>query len=242
MSQNRLLKYFGAEKRKVAIQPLEGQPEVCAFCGQGLAGSHLNAASLFNKEGSTAPLAVICSRCIDQLANMSKLTGWYQRYYRDEDFWSLLEGMVRKRLAGENGTEAMRDAVAELLVKLTKRACAIIAGHRRNGLDFCQKTGVPLGQPRIALVCEDQEGIMNMLYAGADVIGLPLLIASEAEAKNGKAYTTLKKTKCNGDSVHAENGLLLVADKFPNVSDDVGVLYLVEDNAGIPAGIEVIEA
>lgn len=246
MSHNRILKYLGSTKRKVAIQPLVGQPEACAFCGQGLAGSHLNAASMTNNATGTGPMAVICSRCIDQLAHMSKLTGWYQRYFRNENFWSLLEGLIQKRLAGEAGTDSMRKAVTAMLVKLTKRACAIIAGQRQNGFETCQKTGVSLKAPRIAFVCSDPEGIMNMVYAGADVVGIPLLIATEYEAMSGKAYNTLKKTKCNGDPMHADNGLLIVDNEFPVVKDEVGVLYLFDgdedSDVWVPKGVEVIKA
>ena len=240
---NRLLKYFGSRRRKVAIQKIAGQPDICTFCAQSLEGSHINAASQLNNADGTGPAAVICSRCIDQLAGLSKLTGWFQRDFRDEpDCWPLLESLLRKRVVGETGTKAMREAVVALLMRLMKRACGIISGQRRNGLTVCQKTGVSLAQPRIAIVTGDQNAFMFALYAGADVIGLPILPTTEFEASNGEAYQELKRTKCNGDSVIAENGILVVADEFPTVADDVGVIYLIEDDTfGVPNGIEVIK-
>ena len=240
---NRILKFFGSRKRKVAIQKITGQPEVCTFCAQSLDGSHINAASQLNNADRPGPAAVICSRCIDQLAGLSKLTGWYQRYFRDEmDFWPLLESLLRKRVSGERGTKAMREAVVALLMRLMKRACGIISGQRRNGLTNCQKTGVSLAQPRIAVVTNDQDAFMYMLYAGADVIGLPILPTTDLDARFGEAYQELKRTRCNGDSVLAENGILVIADDFPDIADNVGVLYLCDDFINVPDGIETIKA
>src|SRR5205807_242587 len=106
-----------------------------------------------------------------------------------------------------------------LLMRLMKRACGIISGQRRNGLTSCQKTGISLAQPRIAIVTGDQNNFMHALYAGADVIGLPILPTSELDVRIGEAYRELKRTKCHGDPVLAENGLLVVADAFPTVTE-----------------------
>ena len=236
---NRIFKYWRAKKRKVSIQPIKGGQTDCSFCGQNLASSHLNAASQFDDPSGTGPQAIICSRCIDRLARLSTLCWWYQRFYRRENLWPDLHDLISLRLRTHRGSEPLRAAVANLMVRLAQRAFAILAGHRANGLECCLRTGVSLRASRIVLVSAEPNVCVRLVLDGAAAFGLPVLTATNQETLTGAAIHDLKRVRCNSDPLLLQVGSLVLCD-FVAVQDDVVVIYAVRTAAGLPENLEII--
>ena len=236
---DRIFKYWRAKKRKVSIQPLTGGQTDCSFCGQSLTKSHLNAASQSDNSAGTGPLAIICSRCIDRLAKLSTLCWWYQRFYRRENLWPDLHDLISMRLRAQRGSEPLRAVVANLLVRLAQRAFSIVAGHRANGLEFCPRTHIPLGASRIVLVSAEPNACVRMVLEGAAAFGLPVLEATDEEARTGRAIGDLKKDRCNYDPLILQTAALVLCD-FVAIHDDVVVVYVLSTADDLPDDLEVI--
>jgi hypothetical protein len=240
---NRVFKYARAKRRKIAIQPIRGAPAICSFCGGDLARSHLNSASKVDNAEGTGPLAVICAFCIERLEPLCRLMAWYQEFFRrqENNLWASLSSVIQRRLVAEHGSAKAKAIVCDLLLRVLKRAFAVIGGYRANGFAECPRTGVPLHPPRIAIVCSNDPSdcIIRLVVAGANAVGLPTHAVSLTDMVLEDPVRALKLERCNGDPAILAIGLIVV-DEYVAITDDVGVVYVLETASGLPGDIEIV--
>jgi hypothetical protein len=239
--ENRILKFRAAKKRRAPIQPIKGMPAACSFCSGDLSQSPLNAASKSDNATGTGPLAVICSNCIKRLEPLCRLMDWYQCFYRQEsDLWPSLHGVIRRRFDSEIGSPVMKTTVADMLLRLLKRAFSITAGFKANGYASCPRSGVALQAPRIALICDDPDCIIRLIVAGADAVGLPAHAAMGFDLIFDDPIRELRD-RCNGDPVLATIGLLILDEFAPIPAADMAVVCALATAGGLPGDIELIK-
>ena len=165
---------------------------------------------------------------------------WYQCFYRQEsDLWISLHGVIRRRFDSEFGSPAMKTTVADLMLRLLKRAFSITAGFKANGYAKCPRTGVQLAAPRIAVVCTDPGSFIRLVVVAADAVGLPTCATTLFDMVLEDPVRELR-LRCNGDPTLAAIGLLVLDEHAPIPGGDMAVVYALATPIGLPGGVEVI--
>jgi hypothetical protein len=170
----------------------------------------------------------------------SQLGKCFGSYWQGLDF-GRTERALGAALGRECGSKSHKEVVAALILQLSKRASAVVAGHKACGCQRCPNTNVPLASPRIALVGSSPLCCAHLLVSASALLGLPCQLALGEQLVRGEAQQALRTARANNDPLLAEIGIIVVLDghvKAPCV--DCAVVYLCRTVADLDERVQAI--
>lgn len=212
--------------------PLDA-PETCSFCGNSIRNALFRA---WSQPKSGRQLAVICPRCIEANAVFVRFTKSYEIRFRPIPEYGSLRRNLLKRLACEDGTAKLKEVIVDLGIRLLQRSSAILAGCL---FEKCDRTGVNLALPRIAIITEELNPCADLLRIVCGEIGIPFRRATMRLLSSGFAYRELVQEQCCGMESWAEHAVIFCSGyALPNANSVI--VYAAQTRAEIPDDVEKI--
>lgn len=254
--KNRIFKYIKKAEREVSELPpkfaesdfddLEGLPSAdmerspverptcyaskCGFCGKKVNPSEFMAAT------QSGPEQTACGNCIEMLATMNRFSKNFAIYYNSANYESLYDSLI-KRVAGEVGSDTLKDQAVSLAIQFLQRSSAVLSGQTG---EKDVKTGVSLKLPRVALTGAKAAAFAIILEVACKEIGMPFRRAAAADVISGSAFKDLVKYDSNGETTWAEHGIIFCnSEALPS---DESIYICIAQRPEKLSGFQIIKA
>ena len=208
-------------------------PKSCSFCGLILAGSKYTAYSL----PTQVTLSAICINCIRTYSVPARFCDVFAIMGQAAPDYRPVETRLWRRVALEDGSESLKRAVIEIVIRFVKRQSAIFAGCV---FEICPKTGVSLTKlPRVAVVTKELSELAKLFRIACSQVGLIYRESIPNDLASGTAYKKLFYGQTNGQGSWAEHGIILCLGYVPPIANSI-VVYGCKSADGIPKNVERI--
>jgi len=214
------------------------RPRQCSFCSQALEWSKFTVMTR-DKNGA------ICQECIGRFSVVWQLHRAFLTYHGDRPWDSVKDGILRS-LAGEDGPDHLKKAVAELAFRLAQRSAAICCNTKPLGSlgseQVDPKTKTFLTRPRIAVIGKGAISAGRLLEATSQPprgTGIPVHICTAESVRNGDADSELYR-KSILDPRFLKCALLFVMDGYVPSNAECAIAYCCETDKGLPPEVHVL--
>jgi len=217
--------------------PLEGVTTTCSFCGRNLADCHFRA---YSRDGY--PAAGLCPTCLRRMSKLLTVADNCLTYWETMPDYLPLQRRIRQRLYLQPGSVLERRIAMALSIRLLQRASAIFLGDQQQNLEdaHCNKTGVYLGSPQIALIGKSATHCAELLASTSEVTGMPLVSATLEDFRSGRAVERLLDEVCNVPGwMYA--AILVVAGYAETDRQDCAIIFTCERISAAMKNVRIIE-